>query len=189
MTTSFDAPHDEIDERYWSGSRIALLIVVVLMVAMWGWIYLFASRENPDRMTNRDFPAAAEPICAAFQAEIDELPFFDTRTTVAEKAAQVEVGTGLTIELVAALEAERDRHRFDDEDDLTLLGLWFDDWHAYIADRQAYVARLEAATDQSPSDDLAFTLTERASGGFYTRTIEGFANVNDMDSCHVPGDV
>lgn len=189
MTTAFDAPHDELDGPYWSPTRIALLLVVVLMVVMWGWIFLFASRDNPDRLANRDFPAAAEPICAAFQEEINELPLFNTQTTVAEKAAQVDVGTGMTIALVDSLEREIDTRTFDDENDVALLALWIDDWRAYIADREAYVTKLEAAIGESPSSDLAFTLTERTEGGFYTRTIEGFANVNDMASCHVPGDV
>ena len=189
MTTAFDAPHDELDGPYWSGTRIALLVVVIAMVAMWVWIYLFASRENPDRLTNRAYPAAAEERCAAFQAEIDEFPFFDTQTTIAQKATQVAAGTELTIDLVTDLETLRDGQRFDDDEDRTLLDLWFADWHAYIDDREAYVAKLDAATADTPLDDLVFTLTERSSGGFYTRTIEGFANVNDMASCHVPGDV
>ena len=189
MTTAYDAPHDEIEGPYWSGTRIALVVVIGLMVAMWIWIYLWAPRDNPDRLANRAFPDAAEPICAAFQAEIDEFPFFDTNTTIDSKAAQVTQGTELTATLVASLERQADSLVFDDPDDERLLGLWFADWHAYIDDREAYVAKLDAAGADTPLDELIFTLTERSSGGFYTRTIEGFANVNDMASCHVPGDV
>ena len=185
MTTAFDA--DELDAPRWTPTRIVLIIVVALIAAMWIWIFLFAPRDNPDRLATRSFPEAAERICAPIQDEIDALPLVDTETTPADRARDVAVGTDLTIEMVAALRAAADD--IDETGDLRLLELWFDDWDAYVADREAYVARLLAAGPDTPLDDLAFTLTERAPGGFYTRTIEGFANANDMASCHVPGDV
>lgn len=189
MTSAYDAPHDEIDRPTSVMARVGLGLVVLAMVAMWAWIYLWAPRDNPDRLTSRAYPEAVEPRCAALQEEIDELPFFDTSTTITEKADQVAHTTALTERLVADLEAEAASMTFDDPDDERLLGLWFEDWNAYLTDRHAYVRLLRGAPADTPRDELSFTLTERSSGGFYTRTIEGFANVNDMSSCGVPSDI
>ncbi|GJM37775.1 MAG: hypothetical protein DHS20C19_11420 [Acidimicrobiales bacterium] len=189
MTTAYDAPHDEIERPPSKVARLALGIVVLAMVAMWAWIYIWAPRDNPDRLSNRAFPEVVEPRCAALHAEIDELPFFDTSTTISEKADQVAHATELTERLVSDLEDEAASTTFDDPDDERLLDLWFGDWNAYLADRHAYVQLLRDAPADTPRDELSFTLTERSSGGFYTRTIEGFANVNDMSSCHVPTDI
>ena len=57
MTTAYDAPHDELEGRYWGPSRIALGVVDVAIVVFWGWIYLFAPRDNPDRLATRSFAA------------------------------------------------------------------------------------------------------------------------------------
>jgi len=51
------------------------------------------------------------------------------------------------------------------------------------------VGRLENATPETDDRDLAFIIQERIEGGFYTRRIDGLANVNDMPSCVVPGDI
>lgn len=188
MTTAFDAPHDELEGPYWNGSRIGLMVVVIAMIAMWGWIYLFAPRENADRLDNRDYPAQAAPICTAFQNDVDALPFFTSDTTVLEKAAQVDDVTEMTIGLVDELKRLRNELVFEDPDDETLIDLWLNDWDAYIADRQAYSAKLYDSENDDRAD-LVFTLTARSDGGQYTRTIEGFGNVNDMSDCHVPRDI
>jgi hypothetical protein len=187
MTTAYDAPHDELEGRYWGPSRIALGVVVVALVVFWGWIYLFAPRDNPDRLATRSFAADAETICAPLQAEINALPLGNNAETPQERARQVEDGTVFTIEMVAALvEAS---HEITDADDDRIVDEWLDDWAAYVQDREAYVTKLDAAGPETSARDLAFTLTERASGGIYTRRIDGLANVNNMASCHVPGDV
>ncbi|NDH11284.1 MAG: hypothetical protein EBY44_06070 [Actinobacteria bacterium] len=77
-----------------------------------------------------------------------------------------------------------------DPDDLRILDAWFEDWEeGYLVDRWAHVERLERATLDTDDRDLAFIIQERIEGGFYTRRIDGLANVNDMPSCVVPGDI
>ena len=66
---------------------------------------------------------------------------------------------------------------------------WLADWDFYVEDRWIHVDRLDAADENTPDRELRFTLRERAEGGIYTRRIEALANVNDMESCRVPGDV
>jgi hypothetical protein len=187
VTTAYDAPHDELEGRYWSATRIALAVVVLLIVAMWVWIYLWAPRDNPDRLATRAFADAAQEWCEPFAADLDALPLTTTDTTIAERADNVAEGTRLAIAMVEGL--KREAPSVTDENDRQLLDLWFADWDAYVADREAYAERLRDAPPDADRKDLAFTLTERASGGIYTRTIDGFAEVNNMDACAVPRDI
>lgn len=187
MTTAYDAPHDELDEPYWSKTRIGLAVMMVVMVLFWGWIYIFAPRDNPDRLATRSFATEAEAICAPAQEAINALPSASRATSPADRAEQVDAGTQITIGMIDAL--QNAAGQVTDEDDSRILEAWFADWDAYILDRQAYIVTLDAADGDTPARDLAFTLTERAAGGIYTRRIDGLGNVNDMSSCHVPGDV
>ncbi len=172
---------------YWSVGRLSLGLLVIIMVVFWGWIYLFASRENVDRFSDRAFSEAAEPMCAAIQAEIDGLPGGHTATSPQERAVHVRTATDLTITMVAELRALMPL--VAEEEDRARLERWFEDWDAYIVDREAHVVRLTEATDETPRNELAFLVSERVSGGFYTLRMDGLANVNDMASCHVPGDI
>ncbi len=188
MTTTHHAPDEELeDQRYWGATRIALTVVVALIVAMWVWIYIWAPRTNPDRLDTRGFATEAETLCAPFAADLEGLPATTTDTTISERADLVTAGTRLTASMVEGLKAEA--AAVTHENDSRLLELWFADWDAYLADRDAYVDRLRTAPPDADRNDLAFTLTERSSGGLYTRTIDGFAEVNDMTSCRVPGDI
>ena len=187
MTTAYDAPHDELDGPYWSATRVALAAVVLLIVAMWVWIYLWAPRDNPDRLETRAFAEAAQAWCEPFEADLDALPITTTDTTIDERADNVAEGTRITATMVEGLKDEA--ASVTQENDRKLLDLWFADWDAYIADREIYVRRLRDAPPDADRSDLAFTLTERASGGIYTRTIDGFAEVNEMTACEVPRDI
>lgn len=187
MTTTYDAPHDELDGTGAKITRIALAVIVILIVVMWVWIYIWAPRDNPDRLETRSFAEAAETLCGPLEQQIDALPRTTTETTVSERAQHVAEGTQLTATMVAGLKAEAES--VTDENDLQLLELWFGDWDAYVLDREAYFQRLETAPADTRRSDLPFTLTERSDGGLYTRTIDGFAEVNDMPACGVPGDI
>ena len=189
MTTAYDAPRDEIDDdRYWGPARIGLSVVVVLMVIMWGWIYLFSARTNPDRLQSRAFADAAEAVCSPIQAEIDALPTGRDVDTVAERADQIEQATELTETMVAGLRTVAAAH-VTDPHDLEILDAWFDDWDFYIGDRWLHVEKLHTEGEDIADKDLRFILRSRGEGGIYTRRIDGLGNVNDMASCHVPGDI
>jgi hypothetical protein len=174
-------------EPYWTIGRLALSALVVAMIAFWGWIFLFAPRDNPDSLADTRFPEQAESICAATQTAIDDLPSPRETLDPADRAVQVAIGTDLTRAMVADLRRLTDD--IDTVEERELVDLWFDDWDVYIDDRIRHVEKLEAADADTSGRDLAFTLRARAAGGIYTRRIDGFANVNDMESCHTPGDI
>ncbi len=169
-------------------TRVALTLVVLAISAMWIWIYLFAPRDNPDRLESRSFANTAEAVCLAAQAEINALPTGRDVETVAERSEQIVTGTRLTETMVNALRAAVDAH-VDDPHDLLILNEWFEDWDAYLDDRRRHVSKLETLGEQASGSDLRFVLTERAEGGIYTRRIDGLANVNDMPNCHTPLDL
>jgi hypothetical protein len=149
---------------------------------------VFVPRDNPDRFTSPAFAEAAEPICAAAHEAIDALPAGVTASSPQERAVAVREGTEITAEMVADLRSLLPL--VDDPDDLEILDRWFEDWEeGYLVDRWAHVERLENATPDTDDRDLAFLIQDRAEGGFYTRRIDGLANVNDMASCVVPGDI
>ena len=168
--------------------RIAVAAIIVSLLVMWLWIYLYAPRDNPDRFSSSAYAEAAEPICAAAQARIVALPPGRFADTPQERAVGVREGTEITKQLVSDLKDLR--ALITDPDDLRILDAWFEDWEeGYLVDRWAHVERLENATLDTDNRDLAFIIQERIAGGFYTRRIDGLANVNDMPSCVVPGDI
>ncbi len=189
MATASDAPEDELDMTRGRGPvRILLTLVVATMVAMWIWIYLFAPRGNADRLESRAFAEAAEAICAPLQEAVDGLPSARQAATPQERADQVADGTRLTEAAIVALRDAATEHLTLD-DDIRIVEAWLADWDFYVEDRWIHVDRLDAADENTPDRELRFTLRERAEGGIYTRRIEALANVNDMESCRVPGDV
>jgi len=174
--------------RGWTWRRLLVLAVLAALVVMWGWIYLFAPRDNPDRFQSTQFAQAAEPLCAAAQEAIDAFPVAHTITSPQERAVYVREGTEITARLIEDLRSLMPL--VTDAQDRETLNLWFEDWEqGYLVDRWAHVDRLENATADTPDRELAFLVQERIPGGFYTRRIDGLANVNDMPSCRVPGDI
>ena len=169
-------------------TKVALALVVLAIAAMWVWIYLFAPRNNPDRLQSRPFAETAEAICSPLQAEIDALPTGRDVDAVAERKAQIAAGTELTETMIAALKDASDTYVTDSGDSL-ILNAWFADWDAYVEDRWRHVSKLDALGEAATDSDLRFILRERAEGGIYTRRIDGLANVNDMGSCHTPLDL
>jgi len=164
--------------------RVAVIVVIVALMTMWAWIWFFAPRENVDRFAQRAFPEAANPICAAAHEEILALPSGRQTPDVAERAAVVRRGTEIVETMVADLEAIA--YLVTDLDDAAILRQWFADWHdLYLADRWTHVERLEAATAETPDEDLAFLVQDLQ----YGRRIDGLANVNDMEACVIPGDI
>ena len=164
--------------------RVAVTVILTALIVMWAWIWFFAPRDNVDRFSERAFPEAAEPICAAAHERILALPSGRETPTVGERAVVVREGTEIVAEMVADLEAIADL--VTDPEDADILRQWFADWHdLYLADRWAHVERLESATPDTPGEDLAFLVQDLR----YGRRIDGLANVNDMDSCVIPGDI
>ena len=69
------------------------------------------------------------------------------------------------------------------ESDRFLIESWLSDWQIYLQDRDTYVEKLRVEGDVAP------LLTSLPSGsGSHLARQNGFARVNDLDSCLDPGD-
>ena len=70
------------------------------------------------------------------------------------------------------------------DDDRWLTSRWFEDWGVYLVDRRNHADRLRSDGDVRP------LLTAMPDGvGSVLRRMNGFARVNDMESCLDPGDL
>lgn len=159
-----------------------MAIAIAGFVAIWGYVLYLSfgpGRADPvDRLDDRRFPEAAEPICAATRATIDELPLAPEMATPADRGRLIDAATVELEDMVTALHA-LERPRGDEGD---VVARWLADWEQYNRDRRAYADRFAQGLDEPAR------VTDR--GGFHIdRLIEEFAIANDMDSCAPPPDV
>ena len=68
------------------------------------------------------------------------------------------------------------------DSDQDLVARWLDDWEAYLLDRRVHIDRLRFEDDTRP------LLTALPDGSSILERMNGFARVNDMESCLDPGD-
>ena len=168
---------------------------VVGSFVFWAWAFSpWARSENPGRLDDRDFVAWADQRCAQAHAAIDGLPTARQAQSHAERAEQVDRGTALVESLVADLRrsAEASLSAVTDGDgppDTQLARSWLHDWDSYIADRRAHAERLRNADEDTPDRELRFLLIDMTEGSTYTERMDGFARLNGMDACQIPGDV
>ena len=151
------------------------------MVLFWIWILTGGPRRaNPDRLDDRAFAASSEERCQQLLEDLDDLPSAATIEGATDRATVLDRATDLVEAMIDDLESGAPR---SGDDDLRLTG-WFSDWRTYIGDRRAYAEALRA------DSGARFQVTENAElRDGVDKTIEIFADVNDMPSCATPGDV
>ena len=186
--------------RRWTTGRVLAAAVVAASFVFWVWAFTpWARRENPARIDDRDFAAVADARCADLQALIAELPPVRPETELRQRADQVRAGTEAVESLIndlrnsaAGLSAVTDSNGPPDSE---LVEKWLEDWGVYVADRRTYESSLEAAASDAPDGtagqiaDIRFLLSDAAPVGIYTERMDGFARLNNMDNCQIPGDV
>ena len=161
----------------------------------WAWAFSpWARTENPGRLDDRDFVGWADQRCARAQAAIGLLPSPRQASSRIERADQVDRGTDEVESLVADLRRRAETSlststASDGPPDTELVGAWLDDWDVYAADRRGHAARLRSADDDTPDRELRFLLVDMTEGSTYTERMDGFARLNDMDNCQIPGDI
>ena len=168
---------------------------VVGSFVFWAWAFSpWARSENPGRLDDRDFVQWADQRCARARSVIDDLPSAREASSWADRAVQVDRGTDEVQELVADLRSQATgslsvSSESEGPPDAELVSAWLDDWVQYIADRRSHSERLRSATDDTPDRELRFLLLDMTEGSTYTERMDGFARLNDMDNCQIPGDV
>ena len=182
-------------------SRLRLLgkwlggLFVAGSFVFWAWAFSpWARTENPARLDDREFVRWADQRCAQAQAAIDALPTARQAASRQERADQVDRGTDEVEGLVAdiRLRAEASLPVSTDGEgppDADLVDAWLDDWDVYVTDRRSHSTRLRTADEDTPDRELRFLLVDLTEGSTYTERMDGFARLNNMDNCQVPGDI
>ena len=178
---SADAARDG-DDPARSGSRLGwglAVTVCLLFVAMWVYILPREGSVKPAAwLTDRRFPAAAEPVCARAMKSLDRLPNARDSVSAADRAMVVAQATTILRQMTADLRplvpGGGERAKF--------IYQWIDDWSIYLGDRDDYVTALrrDASTE--------FLVTVKY-GTQLSKSLDNFADVNKMESCGTPGDV
>ena len=161
----------------------------------WAWAFSpWARTENPGRLDDRSFVAWADQRCAQAQAAINALPTARQAASRLERADQVDRGTDEVESLVADIRLRAEASlpataASDGPPDADLVAAWLEDWDVHVTDRRNHAERLRTADEDTPDRELRFLLVDLTEGSTYTERMDGFARLNDMDNCQIPGDV
>ncbi len=158
--------------------RLILVAVVAGLIGMWFYAFLLAPSGNPDRMEDRTWPTSAERRCAEARDAIDALPPAYQSGSPFERSDYLEKGTEILKNMVSDLGSLPGGSASDRD----LAARWLKDWEVYLSDRQAHVKRLRSEGDVRP------LLSALSDGSSMLERMNGFARVNDMESCLDPGD-
>lgn len=168
-------------ERTGPITRVLATVFVVFAIGFWAFAFSPWARDvftAPDQLESEALVADVERRCTTARSLIAELPAASLATSAAQRSTVVEEATSILEDMVADLRVID--HEYPD--DARLLGLWLDDWQVYLADRHAHADRLVN------EGDVRFLNTER-NGIFIHERMDGFARVNNLDSCQTPGDI
>jgi len=177
-----DGSAAEVDGRSRRRTRIARIAGVGVFVAfaiMWAYVFANQGKVHPAAwLTDRRFPEAAEPICAAAEADLAALPPAHDSKTAADRADVVQQATDRLVrmqdDLRGVIPSGGEREEY--------IRMWVDDWSTYIDDRYAYADALR-------KDESAEFLVTQKYGTQLSKSIDNFAQVNKMGSCETPDDV
>ena len=161
-----------------TASSLLKIAAVAGIIGLWAYAFFFAPSGNPDRVENEVWLEKAETICSQALNEIDLLPLAKEAKTPADRAELIAQGTRVLEKMKASLaglplNSEKDNFNTDS---------WLSDWDTYLGDRRNHVKRLTELGDIEP------LLTATDSGKSVLERMNGFARVNDLDSCLDPGD-
>lgn len=194
--------------------RYLATVFVASTFVFWIWAFTpWARKENPAKLDDTSFTEWANERCEQAQTMINALPSARQAGTIQKRAKHVEEATRHTADLVrdiharsqslsqekslpgsASAEGEIAEKGAEGEvveglSDAALVRLWLEDWNVYLSDRQAHVERLNNATADTADRDLRFLISDVVAGGIYTRRMDGFARLNNMPACQIPGDI
>ena len=161
-------------------ARIAVGVVLGSLAVMWLYVLFIAKPESQDRLADRSFPTAAEPICAASVSALGHMDLVDQRASSPQDRANLaDRADAQLADMVAQLRtkvpAAGEAH-----DAVTA---WLDDWDQWLRDRATWTAKLRTG------EDAQFFEKQRPSGEPNSAALNAFAVTNDMGSCRTPAGI
>ena len=161
-------------------ARWATIAVCVSIVALWGFVYVWAARQKPvDRLADPSFGHQAQKICATTLAGLAQLPPAGASKTNVERAAVVAQSNVELDSMLSRLAAAAPSSGNDGR----MVREWLVDYHTYLSNRVNYADRLR--TDPS----ARFYESEKQPGEQITIPIDTFATANAMNACTAPEDL
>jgi hypothetical protein len=184
VVTPYAAPPATDDDteprsRWTIVGRLAVAVLAVGLTAMWAFAF-FGDHGVPGRLENPTFPALAEPVCAATQARIDEMPRANQTPTAGERADVVDRASDELDAMLDELRGLVPQNAAETEAEIQ----WIEDWQVYVQDRRDYTAQLRV----DPMTRFAVTQSDRDKRQV-TSALDRFAEINGMGSCVVPDDL
>ncbi len=160
--------------------RVFLSLLVLAIGCMWFYAFFLARSGNPDRLDEMLWAEAAEVRCLEMLDDVTGIRRASQVLDPGQRAADLDEATVLMAAMVADLKLIKP----GTHDDGVLIGAWLSDWDTYLADRRAHAERLRTEGDVRP------LMSALPSGtGSVQERMNGFARVNDMESCLDPGDL
>jgi hypothetical protein len=178
MITVVDQP--PATRRTWK--RWILGFVLAGIAVMWIYVFWFdlSGRGQPlDRVSDRQWSAAAEAVCAPVRAKVFELPQASSTRTPQERAVVFAQATELLATMVTRLQALPFNGKAAERE---VVDRWLADWRTLLQDRQEYIAQLRTGYDGE------FGVTAGEGGAPIDGRMDTFADVNHMKSCEYTGD-
>ena len=154
------------------------VVIVSGLVGLWVYAFFFAPSGNPDRIENGEWIEKAEVVCSQALDEISLLPLAKESRTPADRADVIAQGT----QVLEKMKTNLIKLPLDSEKDKFNTVSWLSDWDTYLEDRRNHVKRLRELGDIQP------LLTATDNGKSVMERMNGFARVNDLESCIDPGD-
>ena len=165
----------------WRPSRVLVTVIVIGMVAMWGYVLYLAfgpgRQAPPDRLDDPAFAVAAQSRCDAALDEVAALPSASESASATERADVVDEANEIFDAMLDDLAVLT-----PSGEDGTLVRLWLADWRTYLADRQEYADALRS----DPGAQLLVSAKDRDQ---ITEHLDAFAADNRMIACGTPIDV
>lgn len=165
----------------WRPSRVLVTLLVVGMVAMWGYVLYLAfgpgRQPPPDRLDDPAFAVAAQARCDAALEDVAALPSASAAASATERADVVDEANEIFDAMLDDLAALTPTG-----EDGSLVRQWLADWRTYLVDRQEFADALR-------SDPRAQLLVSAKDRDQITEYIDAFAADNRMIACGTPIDV
>jgi hypothetical protein len=174
---------DAVPGRTWTPGRVAVVIVMLALGAMWGYVLYLAfgpGRQPPiDRLDDPAFAQAAEQRCAEALEVIGDLPSAEETRSNVERGEVVDEANAELAAMLDDLDA-----LVPDGEDGRYVREWLDDWRLYLGDRERYAAKVR----RDPEAPFLVSV-KPGENRQVTGWIDEFAKANRMPACESPDDV
>jgi hypothetical protein len=165
--------------RKW-GTR-ALVAAALASTLLWIGAIVYGTLGDPHLagwLEDRTFPKAAEPICKKAMADVAAFPPAHDSKTPADRAVVIRASTARLATMLDDL-----RSVVPKTADAKWINMWIDDWGVHLDDRLDFARRL----DEKGAKEEFFESTKDNTQ--ISKSLDAFAETNQMVSCETPGDV